>query len=171
MKNKLLIFFLLFVWLLQNGLSMIYFQMVRNECHHINFQLTKNKGIGKKICYFSFESIDQITWEVYGKEFSNDSSLYDVLAISNLNGKIIVKCFKDKKEAKILHHIKLLQKHNRRGKGNNPESKNTNFFNYFQAPQKLVFTNYQTKEKNHIILQNCKAQLDFYDIFKPPPQA
>lgn len=157
------------IWFAQNYLSVIYLQLEREECRQFVSNKINTKHINKKAQYVVFQQGDMIDWEVEGKEFKLNGNLYDVISLSNFENKILVKCYKDKKETKILKHIKLLQNNHKREKGNKPIAKKIINFEYcvdFNSNSILRFAvlhNWTFQEVN-LQLQNS-----FSNIFKPPP--
>jgi hypothetical protein len=170
MRQKIFGLFFLTVWFIQNCFSFIFYQIERSECRQINFKVAQQKSINKKLLYFRFDNFDQIDWEVYGKEFAQNGVLYDVVAMSYIDNEVIIKCFKDKKESKILYRIKELHKSNTDGKNGNPSIKKMLCFNFFPMDDTNMQISYDQKEKEVFQLINAKAISAFQDIFKPPPQ-
>ena len=170
MRQKITGLFLLTVWLIQNCLSFLFFQYQRNECQKVSFKLAQSKYVNQKIYYFAYEDQDLIDWEKYGKEINREGVLYDVMAMELSDGKVLVKCFMDKKENKILHHFKVLSKQNTGGKTGNSflkKIKNSKFFRLENDTQKSVLVLTKNPFNYPLDVKSIKA---FKVIFKPPPE-
>lgn len=159
------------VWFLNYSLSLLIYQIKRNECQNVNFELARQKHVNKKLHYFVYNDEDFIVWEKYGKEINRDGILYDVVAMSTGEGKTLITCFKDKKESTVLHHFKLLQKHKRNDKEGKTPLKKLYKFNFFQI-ENVQSVQCNFFQKNKIALgRNVKPTEAFLKIFIPPPQA
>ncbi len=169
MRKKLFGLFFLTVWLIQNCFSLIFYQFERKECQQINFKAAQKKSINKKLLFFRFENFDNIDWEVNGKEFAQNGVLYDVVALSFIDNEVIIKCFKDKKESKILYRIKTLHSQNTDGKNGQSGVKKMLCFNFFQINNTNLQSVCEQKVKAPFLFKNVKAISAFRDIFKPPP--
>ena len=107
MKQKVIVIFLLSLWILQSTISSVLIEIERFTHHNVVFNENKTKQVVQKnSTTFIFNSVNQINWEVEGKEFTINNELYDVISIIENDGKIIVNCKSDKKEDSIIKKYK-----------------------------------------------------------------
>lgn len=170
MRQKIIGLFLLVVWLSQHFIAFIYFQFERNNCQQVNFELAQQKSINKKIYYFAYNDQASINWEKYGKEINRECVLYDVVESFDMDGKVIIKCFKDKKESKILKHFNLINNQNNGNKKSQTPIKKLISFKFFPIENKPLIC-FQILQINPFkYTQQAKTASAFCGIFKPPPQ-
>ncbi len=170
MKQKIVGLFLLVVWLVQNCFTFFFMQYERNACQKVSFKLAQSKYVNQKIYYFSYEDEDAIYWEKFGKEINRDGILYDVIDMENVDGGILVKCFMDKKENKILKHFKFLQKHNTGSKNGKSPIKKITPIKYFKVENNKFIGCFPSIKNPFKHTLNAKPMEAFCAIFKPPPE-
>jgi len=168
MKNKLIILLFLVVWLFQHVFSVLYYHVERSACNEINFNAAKHAN--RKVYHFKFSKIQQIAWEHYGKEFMLNEELYDVVTMQLVNDTLLISCFKDKKETKIVHNFKRVHKHPG-GKNQKTSIKKPFYLSYF-PPLEHCFQSLFPEHKNDIAqAENISLHEASCSIFKPPPIA
>lgn len=170
MKQKFLLISLLLIWFTQNYLTLVYLQIEKEDCKRFVLNNLNTKHFHKKAQYIVFQQSDIIDWEIEGKEFKFNGNLYDVISMSNFDNKILVKCYKDKKETKILKHIKLLQNNHKREKGNKPIAKKIINFDYFVELFPSTIQSIPSIEELYFRDITLHSQTSISNIFKPPPQ-
>lgn len=108
-------------------------------------------------------------WEEKGEEFKFNNEYYDVVAIDQADGKVMIVCIKDENENQLEMQLNQIYKS---GKNSTSSSRyaHVKFFSFFHeefADLKVVFKS----PKSVFIEANDSNWKDYYsDIFIPPPR-
>lgn len=99
MKQKVIAILLFGLWMFQSCFVFLFYELERTECRIQHFA---RRPADKPVQTFFFHKFEKPTWTVEGKEFLLHGKLYDVVAMAEIPGRIVVRCFADSKEDRIV---------------------------------------------------------------------
>lgn len=160
LKKILVIFLFLVFWFSTIGYFHA-FMLKQMEIRH-SVQSRIEKGLPEEeLLLLTFSSQGEIKWIKKDKEFLYQGHMYDVVSMVEEDGKLHVRCYDDKKEARLASGLKMILKKDDSHDRNATRSNTVNTFS-FHYPSLFFHYNsseFYTKGKISLIKEGYSLQL------------
>lgn len=108
MKHRALGILLLIIWIIECSLSFVLYQFQRTQCRTESFAQGEIQRTDRLVEALTLCDAASVVWEVPGKEFIKDGILYDIITSTGREDCLIVECFVDTKETRIVEQYQRL---------------------------------------------------------------
>ena len=167
MKKVTAIFFICFLSLSQVGHVLIYYVQLYQVKKLVKEQIVT--GVPQSFCEV-VEDTDLLRWEEEGEEFTMNGNMYDVVAVSKINGKKVYYCLNDTKEEDLVRNFsQIIKGSSSKEKGSDPYASRFHITDQFISctAVAILFSSYGNID---YYSQDTALHYNYWEVHIPPPR-